>query len=324
MHIDRKILRACAIAIAVAFCLRLAANTSLLTAVRAVELADVASAALFLQTGRLVRSPEAPQTQPAPEVTEPVTVKEEEPEPVYFLPEDASLVEVNDFAGSDPDVESLLLQPLQWDLTGQAPKVLILHTHGSESYENTEGYEESSQYRTLDERYNVVSVGERIGQLLTEQGLCVLHDKTLHDYPSYNGSYANSREAVKEYLQENPTIELVLDVHRDAMVDSMGNQVGYTVSTPEGEAARVMLVVGQNNETYQTNLALAEKLQVQLEKLCPGICRPICLRSSRFNQDLSQGALLIEIGAAGNTRQEALLAADYVAQAIVLLARGTS
>ena len=193
-----------------------------------------------------------------------------------------------------------------------------------ESYEKTENYTESSAYRTLDENYNVISVGDHLAEILSRQGIAVLQDKTLHDYPSYNGSYSNSRKTLATYLQEYPSIQLVLDIHRDAMADSAGNQIGYTISTEKGTAAKVMLVVGCNNPGWQENAALAVKLQAQLEKLCPGICRPMSLRKSRFNQDLSPGAILIEMGAAGNTRQEALLAAEYVAEAILALAGGVT
>ena len=232
------------------------------------------------------------------------------------------MVEVNDYAGKDPDIETLLLAPLDWDLTGDEPTVLIFHTHASESYTKTEQYTESSQYRTLNEEYNVISVGEQVAQLLEQQGICVLHDKSLHDYPSYNGSYSNSRASVEKYLQDYPSIRLVLDVHRDAMVDSMGKQIGYTVDTEKGKAAKVMLVVGGNNTAWKENMSLAVKLQARLETLCPGICRPISLRKSKFNQQLSPGAILIEMGAAGNTRQEALVAAEYVAEAVLSLSQG--
>jgi len=95
------------------------------------------------------------------------------------------------------------------------------------------------------------------------------------------------------------------------------------VETGTEEVAKMMLVVGTNHVAWQENMALAVKLQAQLEKLCPGICRPTSLRTARFNQDLSGGMVLVEMGAAGNTRQEALLAAEYLADAVISLAHGT-
>ena len=316
MNPDKKILRICAAALLCAVLVRFLDGYSLTDAQRS----RVSAALVFLGTGRVVRMEDTVPMQQAEETLPAPT----EPLPAVFSLEDRSLVEINDTIGAHPDAESLLLQPLNWKLCGEKPTVLILHTHASESYEKTENYTESSAYRTLDENYNVISVGDHLAETLSQQGIAVLQDKTLHDYPSYNGSYSNSRKTLAGYLQEYPSIQLVLDIHRDAMADSAGNQIGYTVSTEKGTAAKVMLVVGCNNPGWQENAALAVKLQAQLEKLCPGICRPMSLRKSRFNQDLSPGAILIEMGAAGNTRQEALLAAEYVAQAILALAGGTT
>lgn len=319
MNIDRNILRVCTTAILCAVFLRLLGNISFGSAFGP---EDVASMALFLQTGRVVRQAEIPETVPPTEPTLPEPTLPEKA-PLSFPPEDAQTVEVYDYAGVEPDLPSLLTEPLSWDLTLEQPSVLILHTHASESYENTEGYTESSQYRTLEEGYNMISIGDALEKVLTQQGISVLHDTTLHDYPSYNGSYDNSRQTVSQYLSTYPSIRLVLDLHRDAMVDETGQQIGYTVSTEKGESAKIMFVIGCNNEGWKENMALAVKLQARLESLCPGICRPICLRNAKFNQDQSPGFLLIEVGAAGNTRQEALLAAEYVAQAITDLAKGT-
>lgn len=310
VNYDRNILRICAAVILCAVLFRAldALNT---------YHADAAATLLFLETGRIAQptEPSAPETVPTIAATEPA---------VSFAAEDAAAIAVNNFADVTPDMEALLLQPLQWDLTGQTPAVLILHTHASESYLNTENYPESGDFRTLDEQYNVISIGAYVAQLLSRQGIAVVHDKTLHDYPSYNGSYENARQTIAAYLEKYPSIQLVLDIHRDAMADSSGNQLGYTVSTEQGTAAQVMLVVGCNNEDWEKNAALAAKLHAQLENMCSGICRPLVFRQSRFNQDLSAGAVLIELGATGNTRQEALLAADYVARAIIALAHGTT
>lgn len=310
---ERKILRVCATLLLCVVLVRAFGNLSNRT-----DPADVAAAIIFLGTGRVVR-----QEEPTEAPTEEAAVTEPEQTPVRFYPQDAALVAVGDYADTAVDVEQLLLKALDWELAGAEPTVLVLHTHASESYENTEGYTASSDYRCLDEAYNVISVGAHLAELLSRQGICVLHDKTLHDYPSYNGSYNNSRQTLSGYLQAYPSIRLVLDIHRDAMTDDAGNQIGYTQSTEKGTAAKVMLVVGCNNDAWEENAALAVKLQVLLEKEAPGICRPLTLRQSRFNQDLSSGAILIEMGAAGNTRQEALLAAEYVAEAIVALSKGT-
>jgi stage II sporulation protein P len=211
-------------------------------------------------------------------------------------------------------------------LTGDGPTVLILHSHATESYTKKEDYQETAPYRTLSTDHNMVSVGAQMAAILEDAGIGVIHDTTLHDYPSYNSSYINSRAKVGELLEQYPTVKLVLDLHRDAG-DTSGKQPRYTVDTPDGTAAQVMMVVGtdaggRNHPAWRENMALAVKLHARLEQNIPGICRPISLRSDRFNQDLSPGAMLIEVGAAGNTRQEALAAAVLLAEGIIDLARG--
>ncbi len=165
--------------------------------------------------------------------------------------------------------------------------------------------------------------------LLEKEGIRVIHDRTLHDYPSYNDAYGNARESITQILEENPSVSLVLDLHRDAAEDAEGNQKVSTV-TVEGEpCANLMLVMGSDKGSlsfpnWERNLALAVKLQAQLEQSYPGLCKPINLVTSRYNQDLSTGALLIEVGTAGNTHAQALRAAEYLAEGILALAKGAN
>ena len=227
-----------------------------------------------------------------------------------------------------PDLKTLLEKPLTWNLRGQEPRVLILHTHATESYtQHMEDYVESSAFRTLDTRYNMISIGDRVAQMLRQAGIPVIHDQTLHDYPSYNGSYNHARKSIEQILEENPGICLVLDLHRDASGD-LKNQFRPVVSSDRGDVARIMLVMGtnaggQSHPNWQENLSLGLKLQSQLERQLPGITRDTSLRSQRFNQDLTTGSLLIEMGAAGNSHEEALRAAEELARAIIALSRGT-
>ena len=276
---------------------------------------------IFFSSGRLVTETMPAQTQPVP--TEPV---EEIAAPVFGSHEE-DFVRVN--ASWEVDTLSLLRQPLNWQLKGELPTVLILHTHGTESYEADGSYEETSPYRTLDTDHNMVSVGDRVAELLEAGGIRVIHDRELHDYPAYNDAYANSRQAASKILEENPSICLVLDLHRDAAEDENGNQKRSTV-TVEGEScARLMMVMGSDKGNlsfpqWEQNLALAVKLQACLEQKYEGLCKPIQLVTSRYNQDLSTGALLIEVGTAGNTHREALTAAEYLAEGILALSGGAN
>ena len=132
---------------------------------------------------------------------------------------------------------------------GEGPQILIVHTHGSEAYSQTDGdgYEESDPYRTTDCTHNVVKVGEEMATVFRAHGFQVLHDTTLYDYPAYNGAYERSKAAVEQWLAEYPTIQVVLDVHRDALVGNEG-EVYKLVSTEAGQkVAQVMLVVGTDD-----------------------------------------------------------------------------
>ena len=226
-------------------------------------------------------------------------------------------------ADVEVDIRALLAAPLRWELADGRPAVLILHTHTTESYtKQGEAYVETSAWRTLDEGYNMVSIGDRVGEILQENGIGVVHHRELNDYPSYNGSYTRARSTIREYLEQYPSIALVLDLHRDAS-GGEGSQM-RTRARVDGEAsAQLMVVIGTNHEHYEENLSFGAKLHAQLEELAPGIMRPLQLRSQRFNQDLCTGALIVEVGAAGNTHAEALTAAEALAKAIVQLSRGT-
>ena len=279
----------------------------------------------YLETGRNVRfsasqevfleySPESPQPWlPA------------KPLPAFS---DTSLTEMYYACSLRPDIQPLLEAPLAWDLTGEGPTVLILHTHTTESYtQDGEDYAETSAYRTLDESYNMLSIGERVVALLAKEGITAIQDRALHDYPSYNGSYVDARKSIQQYLEEYPTIRLVLDLHRDA-AGTNANQLRTEAEVNGQTCAQLMLVMGTNaagqkHPHWEDNLSLGLKLQAQLETQAPGITRPTVLRAQRFNQDLCPGALLVEVGAAGNTHAEALLAAEQLAQAIAALAKGT-
>ena len=236
---------------------------------------------------------------------------------------DASQVEVYYARNVKPSLDALIQKPLQWSLAAEQPTVLILHTHTTESYtQKGEGYRETSAYRTLDERYNMLSIGDLVADLLRERGIRVIHDRNLHDYPSYNGSYSDSRKTAREYLEQYPGIRLILDLHRDAS-DGTTGQLRTLAASEQTPCAQLMVVIGTNHDAYEENLSLGLKLHAQLERQSPGITRPLQLRSQRFNQDLLPGMLLIEVGAAGNTHQEALEAARQLALAVIALGNGT-
>ena len=325
---EQKVLRAGALALACAFLLRLFSinwDSSSLSP-------KIASIIMLLQTGRLVR-PSQIVFSPAP--TEPVSTDDTTPtnptEEIFiptFSAQDAGSIKINCSFSHTADVPGLLTQPLQWDLTGNEPTVLILHSHGTESFAPTGNYTETTPYHTMDTSHNMISVGAYVAELLQQNGISVLQDTTLHDTPSYNAAYSNSRRSIQDYLEKYPSIRLVLDLHRDSIEDEKGNQVVQSVFSQDTTYAPLMFVVGTDSSglthpNWQNNLSLALKLQALLEGICPGICRDISLRTQRFNQDLSDGALLVEVGASGNSRQEALRSAEVLVEGILSLAHGS-
>lgn len=215
-------------------------------------------------------------------------------------------------------------------LTEEAPQILILHTHGSEAYTPSPDTDIvwSGEYRTTDPRYNVVKVGDEMAAAFGAAGISVLHDRTLYDYPSYSGAYDRALAAIQSYLAQYPSIRFILDVHRDAIEDGQGNQ--YKVVSPVGDstAAQMTLVVGSDGSGlthphWMENLKLAVALQQDLLTEYPTLMRPVLLRNSRYNQHTSPGSLLVEVGAAGNSPEEAALAGRLFAErmAAVLEAR---
>ncbi len=264
---------------------------------------------------------ELPPTEPS---TEPPT----EP-PLQILPGEAVL-QLSDQTGYAPDVEALLLSPLSWQLRSDEPTVLIVHTHGTESYTKGEGedYTESGAYRTLDAGYNMISVAEELTRVLEAGGIHVIHDRMLHDHPSYSGSYQHARESIASHLAAYPSIQMVIDLHRDALDLSNDPQLTTKAEVNGQPSSQLMLVAGTDrNASYpnwENNLSLGVKLMALLEKAHPGITRPIQLRPQRFNLDMSAGSLLIEVGANGDSHDQALVAVRALGEAILTLADGAN
>ena len=218
-----------------------------------------------------------------------------------------------------------LLKPFAAELTGEAPQILILHSHGSEGYTPAEdnGIVWSGDCRTTDSRYNVVRMGDAMAEVLGQAGISVLHDRTLYDYPEYAGSYDRSLAAIDKYLKEYPSIRFVLDVHRDAIETADGRQV-KVISEIEGQgtASQLTLVVGSDggglsHPDWMENLRLAVAIQEQALTDHPTLMRPLLLRNSRYNQHATTGSLLVEVGTAGNAPEEAELAARLFAGEMV-------
>lgn len=218
--------------------------------------------------------------------------------------------------------ESKKLPEFKISFNSNEPQVLIYHTHTTESFEPyVRDYSDPTfNYRTTDETKNIVMVGGAIAQQLENAGIAVIHDTTIHDYPSYNGSYDRSRETIKRILEQYPSIKIILDVHRDA-ISSAEATYQPIVEIDGKEAAQVMIISGcddgtMNMPNYMQNFRLASLLQQQIESDYSGLTRPILFDYRKYNQNMSTGALLFEIGSHGNTLEQVHYSGELVGKSI--------
>ncbi len=218
-----------------------------------------------------------------------------------------------------------LQQPFSASLSEDGPQILILHTHGSEAYTPADNSRVvwSGDHRTTDTRCNVVRVGDEMAEVFGEAGISVLHDRTLYDYPSYAGAYDRSLVSIQNYLKQYPSIRFILDVHRDAIEDGQGNQYKVVSSIDGvGTAAQLSIVVGSDGSglthpNWMENLRLAVAIQENALARYPTLMRPVLLRNSRYNQHATPGSLLVEVGSAGNSPDEAVLAGRLFAERMI-------
>lgn len=209
---------------------------------------------------------------------------------------------------------------LNFDLDFNKKDILIFHTHTCESYTSSEkySYEQNGNFRTTDLNFSVAKVGDELSNQLMSYGFNVTHDKTYHDYPAYSGSYARSLTTVQNIINSGYAADIVIDIHRDAIADST-----YAPKVKIGDeyASQLMFVIGTNgsgleHENWIQNLKFAIKVQEKANEMYPGLFKPIIVRSSRYNQHLAKCACIIEVGATGNTLDEANNGMKYLAKVI--------
>lgn len=214
----------------------------------------------------------------------------------------------------DIDIDAIVRQGCSLRLERDKPQILIIHTHSSEAYSpaGLDKYEDLGTNRTLDASYSVIRIGNELTEIFEASGLNVIHDTQVFDYPSYTGSYNRSCEAIEKYLADNPSIKIVIDLHRDALGS---DTITYkTAATEQGVcASQAMFVIGSNasgleHPNWQQNLSLAVYLQNAVCQSYPSLMRPILLTKYRYNQHLTPGSMILEVGSNGNTLQEALAA----------------
>lgn len=234
---------------------------------------------------------------------------------------------------SDADLRAAVTTPsLPFDVevNSDEPQVLILHTHATETYQTWPDlvYDPDFTARTQNTALNMCVVGEKMAQVLNAAGINTLHDTTLHDSPSYTESYDRSYATTQAYLEKYPSIKVVLDVHRDAIEDSDGTRVKPLCTVGGKDTAQVMIIAGCDNGSsislpnWRLNLRFAAAWEEAMESRTPGLTRPVMCAYRYYNQDLTTGSLLIEIGGHANTVAEAVRAGQYAAEALAVLLGG--
>ena len=240
------------------------------------------------------------------------------------LVENFYAIDANTMAGSDQlSVEKLLgmnmtLPPGE----GEGPQILIYHTHSQEAFaDSTAG----------DVNTGVVGVGEYLTRILTEQyGYRVLHHTGQYDVETRDNAYSRALPAVEQILAENPSVQVVIDLHRDEVAE--GTKL---VTEIQGRpTARFMFFNGLSrtrktgdidylaNENQEANLAFSFQMQLKAAEYYPGLTRRIYLKGYRYNMHLRPRTLLVELGAQNNTLEEAMNACDPLAHILDMVLRG--
>ena len=224
------------------------------------------------------------------------------------------------------DIENVLSEPLELSIDKSKPAVLIFHSHTSEGYEMIERDWYACDYvaRSNDETRNIVRVGTEIADYLTKCGYTVIHDKTIHD-KSYNDSYPNSRKTVAKHLEEHPEIQIVLDIHRDSVIQNNGDKLKFINTIGGKKAAQLMIITGaeegkvEDFPDWEYNLRFALQLQKKCSTMFPGLMRPVLFSQRKYNMDMTRFSLLIEMGSEANTLEEACYSGRMLAASLAAL-----
>lgn len=224
---------------------------------------------------------------------------------------------------SKRDIDFSRLYDETISLTKKSDKILLYNTHTSESYTNSDKYSfgYTGIMRTTDANFNMLYIAKGFSENLKNKGFSVVQDTTPHDYGTYTSAYGKSRITVKQALINMGGAGISIDVHRDAIADLTYRPV---VTVNGVQVAQCMFVMGvgtdsSKNEYWEENLKLALKLQKIADDVYPGLFKPMIIRNSIYNQDLNKYSILIEVGATGNTINEALLSTRCITNLLNIL-----
>lgn len=221
--------------------------------------------------------------------------------------------------------EELAKQPDVKLIDTEEPQVLIYHTHTTEAYREsfTGTYEKGEETHSQNPRESVVNVGNIITEKLNEAGIVTIHDTTINDSPAYNGAYTRSLNKAEEYLKQHPSIQVILDVHRDSLTQEDGTKLKPTATINGKKAAQIMIVSGCDDygqlgyPDWEYNLRFGLRLQRTLATDYTGLMRPLYFWNIRYNQHLTHGTLLVEFGTEANTYEEVAYSAELFAEGLI-------
>lgn len=203
-------------------------------------------------------------------------------------------------------------------ITKENPRMLIYHTHSEETYSNSP----EGNYHSKDKANSVMAVGELVTEELNKKGWGVVHSTKYHDYPDYNNSYASSYKTIQEMLSKYNSIDIAIDIHRDARDVKNESQrkaeEERLTTTINGErVAKFLFVVGARNPNVDEVKALAQDITKFGQEKYPGLVLPVVVKPyGKFNQYLAKNHMLIEVGSNGTSAEEAKASAKYVAQVL--------
>lgn len=236
------------------------------------------------------------------------------------LDEYESLIIIKDSQGTDKIEnipEPLMISKLKVDRN--KPYILIYHTHTTESYKIAE----KDNYRSTDQRYNMINIGSIISTILKANGHNVEHVDTYHDLPSYNQSYARSYNTIRKKMEESDNIKILFDIHRDAMAENSPNideiKKKSKIEIEGKDVATFSLIVGPDSPNYDKVLNFAKYIKAVSDALYPNLCTGIIIKpAGKYNQHVSDYSALIEVGYNFNTIEEASEGAKLVAEVLSL------
>lgn len=235
------------------------------------------------------------------------------------------LVRMKNVNNTKVSLKDILEEKIDLSVEKDKPAVLIFHTHTTETYQllDVGFYPKGFQTRTNDKGKNMVRVGEAICEEIEKAGFKVIHDKEIHD-SKYTGAYGKSRETVESYMKKYPSIQITLDIHRDAIQNSDGTKIKPTAEIKGKKAAQIMIISGCQEEgnpitnlpDWRYNLTFAVHLQQKLEEFFEGITRPLYFCPRSYNMNVSHCSLLVEVGSDSNTLEEAVYTGKCIGTAV--------